>query len=440
MPKRILFKVRETVFSDAAGRDTFLNDAFVLLRLPPTAAAVRIIPVFRDPRLNPARLAELEKEAVLNAQNQHKVYKPPRFLSYFYLEVPDNVDADMVLQRLRSIDVSNVVEFAYEQPKGREPVDPEGNPDFKNQGYLKNGGINIASSWPRPGGKGKPGLDGSGIKFADVERSWDRNHPDLMNEGALRVELRYGDEHPNGVIRDHGTAVVGIVAAMDNGQDIVGIAPNVDRVMAYSWHKFSGDEEPYEALAVAESELAPGDVLLIERCSVGSLNGNLQALPQETDPLAWEIILNATTRGVIVVEPAGNDSKDIDDFVFENGDTFATRNSEAIIVGASLANLSRTAVSNFGNRVDCFALGDGVFTLADRAFGGTSAASAIIAGAAVAVQGFAKTVLGGVLTAEKLRGLFRDATFNTLSVSGINSDKIGVMPNIKAIIRHLEGS
>ena len=94
-----------------------------------------------------------------------------------------------------------------------------------------------------------------------------------------------------------------------------------------------------------------------------------------------------------------------------------------------MANLKRTNASNFGNRIDCFAWGNGVFTLEKSAFGGTSSASAIIAGAAVAVQGYANKYLA-VFSLSELRDLFRDKALNTQSVNGINRDKIGVMPNV----------
>jgi hypothetical protein len=439
MPKRILFKVNPAVFSDVTGREIFLKEAVQRLRLPPDlAASVTFSPLFTDKRLSEEVLKRLEQQALEGAKRQRKDYKPPNFLTFLVMKIPDGVDPDKFLQRLKSEDVKDIVEYAYVQPEGREPVDPTNNPDFPNQGYLQAGGINIVPVWPTPGGKGKPGLDGAGIRFADVERSWDLNHPDLMMGAVPRVELRYGDLHPNAVIRDHGTAVVGIVAAVDNTSEIVGIVPNVDHVMAYSWTS-NGDDTPHEAIAAAAAELSTGDVLLIERCSVGLLNAKPQALPQETDLIAYEIILAATLRGVIVIEPAGNDGKNIDEFVFDDTTTFADRDSGALIVGSSRTDLTRNPNSNFGNRVDCFAWGEGVFTLTRPRFNGTSAASAIIAGAAVALQGYSKAVLGGVLAPDRLRDLFKNPALSALSAAA-PGDRIGVMPDMQAIVDFLESS
>jgi serine protease len=64
-------------------------------------------------------------------------------------------------------------------------------------------------------------------------------------------------------------------------------------------------------------------------------------------------------------------------------------------------------------------------------FGGTSGASAIVAGAAVVTQGIARA-RGQNLTPAQMRTLLSDAAFNTLSANPA-ADRIGVMPNLKGI-------
>src|SRR5262249_3490197 len=124
--------------------------------------------------------------------------------------------------------------------------------------------------------------------------------------------------------------------------------------------------------------------------------------------------------------------------------------SGAIMVGGSTWNFpyKRADVgfegSCFGSRVDCFAWAENVMTYDNffgmegytSDFGGTSAASAIVAGAALLVQGVAQVKLGHRLDAEELRDLLADTT------PGVNTpsdnppvDKIGVMPNLKRIIQ-----
>jgi oxalate decarboxylase/phosphoglucose isomerase-like protein (cupin superfamily) len=59
--------------------------------------------------------------------------------------------------------------------------------------------------------------------------------------------------------REHGTAVLGEVVGKDNGRGVVGIAPEVDRVVTAS---IDGPGVAGAIEAAAEA-LRPGDVLLI---------------------------------------------------------------------------------------------------------------------------------------------------------------------------------
>ena len=95
--------------------------------------------------------------------------------------------------------------------------------------------------------------------------------------------------------------------------------------------------------------------------------------------------------------------------------------------------------SNHGNRVDCNAWGDSVVTTDwDGStpaasyfddYGATSAASAIIAGAAVSVQGMCKQNRGMGLKPGEMRALFSTKTLGT------EVGKIGVMPDLAEVIK-----
>ncbi len=94
----------------------------------------------------------------------------------------------------------------------------------------------------------------------------------------------------------------------------------------------------------------------------------------------------------------------------------------------------RSRTSNYGSRIDCFAEGESVFTLDanDRGrteFGGTSAASAVVAGAALCLQGVAQANLGRTFDPGQLRTALSDPDFGTASGAG-TADKIGVMPDL----------
>jgi hypothetical protein len=110
------------------------------------------------------------------------------------------------------------------------------------------------------------------------------------------------------------------------------------------------------------------------------------------------------------------------------------------------ARHSRYVDSNYGSRIDCYAWGDQVRTLWDAGFAAgipnncmsygdfvrTSAAAAIIAGAALCVQGVRKAA-GGLLSPGQMQALLSDRATGTESVTPA-TDKIGVMPDLGRVI------
>jgi hypothetical protein len=101
--------------------------------------------------------------------------------------------------------------------------------------------------------------------------------------------------------------------------------------------------------------------------------------------------------------------------------------------------------SNFGTRVDCYAWGENVATLTSTQFApfgtkrhtdqfnGTSSAAAIIAGAALAVQGVAIARTGMRLNALQMRQILSDPITGTKSFNFPKAG-IGVMPDLRKII------
>ena len=98
------------------------------------------------------------------------------------------------------------------------------------------------------------------------------------------------------------------------------------------------------------------------------------------------------------------------------------------------------AVYNYGSRIDCYAWGEEAYstywsetapTVFDdyRTFGGTSAAGAIIAGAAILEQDMAKSKPGPYLQPAQLRALLSDRSNGTSIVDG-KGTQVGVMPDL----------
>ncbi|MFE6690632.1 S8 family serine peptidase [Streptomyces sp. NPDC057743] len=389
-------------------------------------------------------------------QNQPD-YTAPNFNNYLEIDCPTGSDTDALATALAS--VQSTVEYAYTMPSAADPVVGTTNPLFAQQGYLSPAldGIGVQAAWAK-------GADGSNTQFIDLEQGWFIGHEDLP--AGLRLI--------DGVNRNssfaHGCAVVGEVAGVDNARGICGIAPNTStRLISYFRPKeATNSTESRQTLANmimrAQSELALGDVLLVEAQLMVPIGGTNFFVPVETDPGCFKAIELATARGVIVVEPAGNGlvngigSANLDDFVDRFNRHALNRTlpaefqeSRAIMVGAaaSASPHSRDPDSNFGSRIDCYAWGDHVVTSGNPStptkpdaywtspfFGKTSGATAIIAGVCLLVQNLFTTLNPGTggpgkLGPVRMRNVLTDPRNSTV---GAPNASIGVMPDLKKLI------
>jgi subtilisin family serine protease len=313
------------------------------------------------------------------------------------------------------------------------------------QGYLAEApaGINAPAAWALPGGRGE------GIRFADVEGAWNARHEDLPGD---RMSHAGGAPMRGAGWRAHGTAVVGVVAARDNELGMVGIVPDVDEVVTASIGRIGAAA----AIDLAQARLRPGDVLLIELHAIGPRG---RFLPMEYWDDVFEVVKVATSRGVVVVAAAGNGDEDLDHPRYEGKLDRRVRDSGAILVGAGapardgFVDRSRLWFSNYGSRVDVQGWGAGVATLDygdlqdcdavarkyTNAFGGTSSASPVVAGAAIALQGIHKARTGEVLAPRALRELLRQTgSPQTDGPYGPADDTIGPRPDLARAVRALE--
>ena len=264
------------------------------------------------------------------------------------------------------------------------------------------------------------GADGSGIRFSDCEYGYNPEHEDLAGANLTNDG---GDFHPN--IYDsgkewdrHGTAVLGIVMAQDNGYGVTGIAPQCEGYFYSEWTTDGYDR--IKAVSDAIERSSEGDVVLLEMQMEGSRSSSL--VPAEYDADVWFWCTVARDAGIIVVAAAGNGGTDLDgdDYADYNG----RENSGAIIVGAgsNTSAHSKMSFSTYGSRVDIQAWGTEVVTtgygdLAEydgdknqrytNTFDGTSSASACVAGAAVLLQSYAKNQLGTLFTPEEMKDLLK---------------------------------
>jgi Subtilase family len=300
------------------------------------------------------------------------------------------------------------------------------------------GGVDAIHAWQIEGGTGV------NVSIADIENSWDLNHEDLLTASIQRASTFGTDNDPT-----HGTGVLGIVLAGDNGVGIVGIAPDA-RAFLVTTERQGKQVSPAAAVVAAAAAIGPGGIVLIEQALPFFAGQNNPDILWESNPQTQKAIRLATFFGITVVEPAGNGGVNLDAFPFfahVQPTNAAFVDSRAIVVGAGapsgeVANPTwRRTFSTFGARVDCFAAGAGVRAPSTAPstytnFGGTSGASAIIAGVCCAIQGMTLSATTQVLLPTDIRRLLRDPTLGTPTGVGLPGG-IGSMPDLRRIARRL---
>ncbi len=366
----------------------------------------------------------------------------------YHVEVSDPDEAVRVLRELEETDG---VEKVYPKRKGYVATLATV-PDLTGQqGYLyadeTHGGLNAQAAWDR-------GTRGDGVIIVDSEYEWNYGHEDLNLQWTIDNWSAVGCYPIPDVscLADmaHGTAIAGIISAANNGHGTTGFASNSDL-------KTKGpDPEGFPVLfdgigSLDDSfnrEVPPGTILVIETqhagrlspdgfCSGFSESDQYGCVPLETDPENFAAIEYATAAGALVIEGAGNGSVDLGDAAtyYSHEVTLYDHDSGSILVGGSQgSNHQKISFSNFGTPVDSYAWAAGVVTTTypygdssgpyywtagtganppnddnnayyTNRFGGTSSATAMVAGAAALVQSYAKGVMGDLryLTPLKLR-------------------------------------
>ncbi|MDZ4614801.1 S8 family serine peptidase [Bacillus cereus] len=394
--------------------------------------------------LNPKEIKNLGREI------NDSEHISSNLLNYYIVENQGDIDVQALLVKFEK---SSLIETAYLQeeetpPQERLPnlsVNPYDEPRLTRQGYLEPAplGINAPYAWSINGG------DGKGTTFVDMEYGWLLSHEDLVNQ---KIELMSGQnksEH-----HDHGTSVLGIVSAEDNNIGGIGIAPKA-KVKVVSQIRDNGTYNTADAILSAVNNMQAGDILLLEAQATYDGYGDKNYFPVEVKPDIFDAIRMGTNKGIIIIEAGANGGNDLDQFRDRNGKQVLNRNSPdfkdsgAIMVGAASARVphKRSYFSNYGSRVDVYGWGNAVDTtdakpsefitnLYTSSFAGTSSASPIIAGAAASIQGIAKNNQGRVYTPRQLRDILSDSSTGTKS-NDPTSDKIGVLPDLKAILSKL---
>lgn len=403
---------------------------------------IKLLRMFREHENTPEKLRELTERA----SKLDPSYRPANLATYFYVEINEEDKLVDLVKELRSWPT---IQSAYIDRTGPDPsVNPIDDDHAVNQGYLgpSPDGIDAEYAWGFAGG------DGAGQRVIDLERGWTLDHEDLISHGAT---LLHGTNR-NGS-RSHGTAVLGELCAIDNTVGCVGIAPNINTLNVVSFH----GSTRVDAIISAIDNLSFGDVLLLEaQVSLDPVSYPNMLGPIEVYDAEFDTVRLATALGIIVVEAGGNGTNNgsapamnMDTYVNPSGLQILNRDpanpdfrdSGAIIVTAasSTSPHTRLVYAPHGRRIDCYAWGENIETCDSNAsgskilytssFSGTSGASPIITGAALAVQGIAEAALCFRFNPRQMRAILSNTTTGT-APAPTETTLIGVMPNLRAII------
>ena len=436
------------------------------------AAGAVMLPIFgSEPRVAASRAATAVAEAALL----------PDLTSYYSVQV----DPDKMAKLAEDLMNVPAVQAAYVKPPATPPLwRDESDTQMANaapdgelaptasftarQLYLDvaPGGIDARYGWTRSGGKGQ------GVRIIDIEGAWRFTHEDLLqNQGGVIG----GTQSTDIGWRNHGTAVTGVFGGDENAFGINGITPlaNVRAISIFS----SGGANSAAAIRQAADALSAGDIILIELHRPGpDANGSGQDgfIAVEWWPDDFAAVVYAASRGVIVVEAAGNGARNLDAAVFNtrpagfppswrNPFNLANAQSGAIIVGAGAPpsgthgrdhgpDRSRLEFSNFGARVDAQGWGREVTTAAygdlqgggnedlwyTDTFSGTSSASPVVVGAVACMQGALRGASRPLLTPTTARNILRTTGSPQTDAPGRPAtQRIGNRPNLRQALNQL---
>jgi hypothetical protein len=313
------------------------------------------------------------------------------------------------LRRFPEVEWAELEAYGLPPPGDIPPTTPNLQPQ---QTYLgPDPGVQALYAW------GQLGL-GSGVRISDCEYGWNPAHEDLVD---IPTHPEPGQTIPSFVFQNgweqHGTAVLGQLAAPHNGYGVSGMAP---AAAIYTYPEWSVQQGPRRATCIANAiaDSAAGDVVLLEMQANGAGGG---FGPAELDGAVYNVVRAGVLAGVIVVGAAGNGNQNLDAPAYAS--YMAKPNSGALLIGAGSASAahSKLAFSTFGSRVDLQAWGESVLTLGYGSafffggdnnqkytyFSGTSSASPFVAAAAAILSGLHQQYLGNPPSPAALRNLLR---------------------------------
>ncbi len=233
---------------------------------------------------------------------------------YFRIQLPDNADTKSLIEALQR---TAYVENAYADrrpaplPGDIEPVTPSFTAE---QGYASAAPEGIDTDYVHY----ETLISAADTTITDIELCWTLTHEDLSNvsaDPAIQIGPDPTSElDPLSDDCSHGTAVLGMLAADDDGYGITGLVPEATYRVSTTLPQQTeyGIRDALATVALGpDATLLAGDVILVERQIKGPHSSQdddrcYGCLPVEYDDFTYNLIRNITALGIHVVEAGAN--------------------------------------------------------------------------------------------------------------------------------------
>ncbi len=416
---------------------------------------IQVTPVFPE-----AAAAAAEAAALAQGVDENVTAADP--LSQFYqANLPQTTgytDAKALLDKLAALD--NVQEVYF------EPIYLPAADYTANQTYLDpadtNNIIDATGATTPATYYALDGSRGTNVKVTILDTGWQIGHEDL---GISNASLIGGSQNSSDT--NHGTMVAGVIAALNNFDS--GTPIGITGLAAQSELQLASYLSLGMATAISKATLASraGDIIVIPTqilqappddvtapagCATGNLALSFGSMPVEYASANYAAIQAATEKGVIVIEAAGNGAMNLDHSRYANKFKRSSRDSGAIVVGAGTsADRTPMCFSNYGSRVDVQGWGENIATTGHNGeagddldgggdpnqyytsnFGGTSGATAMVAGVAASLQGVARARNYRPLSSRQMRTILADQGLAQTDPAPIDEviPKVGPLPQM----------